>query len=158
MEPEQEQPDRERVLPSVERSLAALQREQPALAVDQGARSLAIRYAQLLDGALPEQKWTRALRLVSEAVSAQADGLPPTAADQLLGAWDRISAALAEHSTASDLGPKLLATLTALGCTPAAKSDKGGKGAHVIDHPASGGLALIRGRADQRNGRSGTAG
>ncbi len=154
MERDIEQPERERVLPSVERSLAARERERSE-PMDAGARSLALRYAELMDDAVPEQKWVRALRLVGDAVRERAERLPTTPADQLLGAWDRISGALSEHSTASDLGPKLLATLTALGCTPAGRSEKGGKGADVIEHPGAAGLRLLQDSADRRNGTSG---
>lgn len=117
------------VLPSLERSLAAGSTERQ----DEGARSLVLRYGALLDDAVAEQKYAKALRLVGEAVASQADGMPITSGQQLMDAWDRLSTALAEHSVASDLGPKLLATLTALGCTPAGRAEKkGGAGGSVV--------------------------
>ncbi len=133
------------------RSLAAGSREQQ----DAGARSLALRYAALLDAPSVEQKYAKPLRLVAEAVGSTAERMPANTAQQLLDSWERIVSALAEQTTASDLGPKLLATLTALGCTPAGRSEKGGKGGTVTQHPASAGLSLLRGNSERRNGAAG---
>lgn len=101
-------------------------------AVDAAAVALARRYAALIDNAAPDAKYREPLRKLGAAIDP-AD----TAA---LDALDRIRDALAEHSVASDLGPKLLAALSALGATPAARAArKGGTGA-----PIAGRLAAIR--------------
>ena len=135
------------VLPSLERSLAAGSTEQQ----DEGARSLALRYGALLDDAVAEQKYAKALRLVGEAVEERADHMPVTSGQQLMDAWDRLSTALAEHSVASDLGPKLLATLTALGCTPAGRAEKkGGAGGGSLIPAAN---PLLQQREDARRAR-----
>lgn len=131
MSEQPEQRERSAVLPALEQALTEAAPEQR----DQGAVALARRYAQLLDDAVAADKYTKALRLVGEAVEQAAADMgmgQQTRADQLLTAWDRISSALAEHSVASDLGPKLQATLTALGMTPAGRGVKaGGEGADV---------------------------
>lgn len=144
-------PERERsaVLPALEQALRKAALEQR----DQGAVALARRYAQLLDDAVAADKYTKALRLVGEAVEQAAADMgmgQQTRADQLLTAWDRISSALAEHSVASDLGPKLQATLTALGMTPASRGVKaGGEGADVTTIVSP--LQKLRDSARQRN-------
>lgn len=94
--------------------------------LDAASGALAVRYAELMDEAVAAQKYVSALRLIGECVSYRVDDLAasPTgqsAASQLSTAWDKISSALAEHSVASDLGPKLLAAMTALNLTPAAR-------------------------------------
>lgn len=147
-----EQPvERERsaVLPALEQALRKAALEQR----DQGAVALARRYAQLLDDAVAADKYTKALRLVGEAVAEQADQMgigQQTQAEQLLTAWDRIASALAEHSVTSDLGPKLQATLTALGMTPAGRAKgAGGELADVTTIVSP--LQRLRDSAQQRN-------
>ncbi len=151
-----EQPrERERsaVLPALEQALTKAAPEQR----DAGAVALARRYAQLLDDAVAADKYTKALRLVGEAVAEQADAMgigQQTRADQLLTAWDRIASALAEHSVASDLGPKLQAALTALGMTPAGRSEKqGGEGSNVTSIRSP--LTIARERAGKRDAAAG---
>ncbi len=149
----EEQPAKVMLTPAIERSLSALTLEQ----TDQGARDLALLYAQLIDDPKAAEKYTKALRLVSEAVSSFADDLPITAGDQMRTAWDRISSALAEHTVVSDLGPKLLATLTALGMTPAGRAAKSApapppaNGAVAKPAPILTELEKARNRARQRN-------
>ncbi len=86
--------------------------------LDTAAVALARRYAELLDNATVAAKYVKHL----DGLRAALDELGPAAE---LEGWrenlDRIAEALAAHSVASDLGPKLLAALTALGMTPAAR-------------------------------------
>lgn len=88
-----------------------------------GVEQLAIHYAQLVDDAQPAARYTKPLRQLAIAVSAAAaeDG-------KIAEAFDTIRAALAAHSVASDLGPKLLAALDSLGLTPKARAGKEGHG------------------------------
>ncbi len=153
---EEGQPAKVLLTPAIERSLSAAKGK--SADADEGARDLALLYAQLIDDPKAADKYTKALRLVGEAVSAQADDMPITAAEQLMSAWDRISSALAEQTVASDLGPKLLAALTALGMTPAGRAAKvasgkpggeqSGDGGEVTPMPSA--LSLLRGGAAQR--------
>ena len=146
-------PEHVRILPALRASLADAKLAEGGL--DAGAVALSVRYAELLDDAKAAEKFTKALRLCGEAVSSYADELPITAAEQLMSAWDRITAALAEHSVASDLGPKLLASLTALGLTPAGRNAVT-KGAAAPAAPAPvaelSPLQKARERAARRNG------
>jgi hypothetical protein len=124
---------------------------------DAGAVSIAREYARLIDEAA-SPALSKALRLVSEHIEEALLSFGPreqTKRQQLEDAMARVSATLAEHSVASDLGPKLLATLTALGLTPAGRAEKGGKGGTVTQHPASAGLSLLRGNSERRNGAAG---
>lgn len=114
---EQEIRVRTRVLPGVRASLAALQVRD----IDAGAASLAVRYAELLDEAVAAQKYQKALQRVGRAIDLYSDNLPATAREELYAAWEKLSSALAEHSVASDLGPKLLSSLAALQLTPDAR-------------------------------------
>lgn len=123
---------------------------------DQATRALAIRYAELLDDAAIAEKYARAVRMVGDAVTIQSEHMGETAANQLLTAWTRIESALAEHTVASDLGPKLLAALTSLNMTPAARAPKAapGKGGEGGSAPAKEAektpLELARERARRR--------
>ena len=113
---------------------------------DVAAAGLAQRYAELLDEAAVSQQYAEALRLVGEALD--------TRNPLVLKAWDRVQTALSEHTTASDLGPKLLATLTALGCSLAGRkalTEKGGGTVH--DLPESP-LKQLRDEARQRNAKA----
>ena len=77
---------------------------------DQAAAALAKHYARLIDDAAPDKKYAEALEwLAGVDTNQRTDKFRLT-----------IMTALSEHSSASDFGPKLLATLTALGMTPAA--------------------------------------
>lgn len=87
---------------------------------DEGAKALARRYAVLIDEATAAAKYGEPLRVLARVVAAAED---PEAAAK---AYQKIADALAEHSVASDLGPKLLQALTALGLTPAARGTKQG--------------------------------
>lgn len=93
-------------------------KDTPLTGSDAAAVALAKRYAALIDEAAPAAKYRDPLRKLAEALDPD---------DQAaVDAYDRVRTALAEHSVASDLGPKLLAALTALGATPAARAAKGG--------------------------------
>src|SRR5215216_5652061 len=88
---------------------------------DQGAVGLARRYSRLIDDAQPAAKYAVHLQGLARALSMLGT-LEPLAAAQAEEHLAKIEIALAAHSVASDLGPKLLATLTALGLTPQARA------------------------------------
>jgi hypothetical protein len=92
---------------------------------DKAAERLALHYAGLIDQAAPAARYRKWLATLSQAAAHTDD---PDAEE----AFEQIATALAEHSVASDLGPKLLAVLTSLGLTTAgrgAAKDAGGKSA-----------------------------
>ena len=93
---------------------------------DEAAVVLARRYAMLIDDAAPEAKYTKHLRGLRQAIAMLAS-VEPLAASQAEEHFEKIADALSAHSVASDLGPKLLAVLTALGMTPAGRGVKGGE-------------------------------
>jgi hypothetical protein len=113
--------------PSLSRSVASAIRSAKNDPKDAAARALAQRYAALIDEAAPAAKYRKALDRLAPAVAFYAD----EDADQVVDAFNTVRTALAEHSVASDLGPKLLAALHALGLTLAArgatKEASGGK-------------------------------
>lgn len=86
---------------------------------DRGTAELAKRYAALIDDARPASKYRAPLRQLGRALDMLAAS-EPLAAFEASEALEKIMDALSAHSVASDLGPKLLAALTALGLTPAA--------------------------------------
>ena len=81
--------------------------------------ALAKRLAVLLDEAAPRSTYTEPLLQLERLVAAVGD-------DEQQRAFRRVRDALGSHSVASDLGPKYLAALGALGLTPAARGAKGG--------------------------------
>ena len=95
-----------------------------------GTVALAQRYAALLDEAAPARKYDKALRTLGAAVGLYAGD----DASAVVEAFDAVRDALGQHSVASDLGPKLLATLAALNMTlqkataPAKGNDSDGDG------------------------------
>lgn len=109
------------MLDEVEKALRAV-RIDPK---DAGTAEIARHYARLIDDAAPAAKYGEALSWLDSVETNQR-----TEKHVLL-----IRSALSEHSVASDLGPKLLAALTALGATPAARKDTGGGGGDVIGLP-----------------------
>jgi hypothetical protein len=145
------EPEKIRIGPDLASSLAAAKLT-PA---DQATRALAVRYAELLDDAAVAEKYARAVKMCGQAIEIQSEHLGETAAQQLMSAWSRIESALAEHTVASDLGPKLLAALQQLGMTPAARKEAL-KGAAPGDAPEQEKpktpLELARERARNRNG------
>lgn len=80
--------------------------------LDRATATLAVHYAELIDDAAPAAKYAAALEWLAGVDVAPEDAKHVRA----------ITTALARHSVASDLGPKLLATLDALGLTPKARS------------------------------------
>jgi hypothetical protein len=113
---------------------------------DAGTVALAKRYAALIDEATPRSAYAEHIRKIKVALSPLDDDAEK--------ALTKIADALAAHSVASDLGPKLLAALTALGLTPAARGAKGGAG----DVPrASGPLDRIKQQREERQRRRGVS-
>jgi hypothetical protein len=90
---------------------------------DAAAERLALGYAELIDSAAPAAKYRKALAVISRAIAGTG-----YEEDDPFEAFETVSTALAEHSVASDLGPKLLVTLTSLGLTTAARGEKTGGG------------------------------
>jgi len=96
---------------------------QPGDPADAATEALALHYAALIDNAAAGKKYAAALAWLRRAEQLT---------DEEQHA-DTIRAALAAHSVASDLGPKLLATLDALKLTPRARATKeGGSGARPV--------------------------
>ena len=113
---------------------------------DSGAVALARRYAVLIDAAAPTAAYGRHLRALRAGVAL----LDAATREQVEPHLQRIEAALAAHSVASDLGPKLLAALSALRLTPAARiaAAQTRQGA-ASDGPAP--LDQLRARRARRN-------
>lgn len=84
-----------------------------------GAVALARRYARLLDEPAVNAKYRTPLDCLQKVFRhyRATVRLTPTEARGLDSAEATLTVALAEHSVASDLGPKLLAALTALNLT-----------------------------------------
>ena len=101
---------------------------------DEAAVALALHYARLIDDA--------------EAVAAALADVVPEG-DHEAGVLWRLKAKVDAHTVASDLGPKLLAALTALGLTPVARSSV--KGGEVVDAGADP-LAQLRAKRAARSG------
>lgn len=80
---------------------------------DAGAVALCRRYAMVIDNATLPTK-------LKKLLSTVAAGLDPDD-EEANEALEKVAAVLTEHSVASDIGPKLLAALTALGLTPAGR-------------------------------------
>ena len=87
--------------------------------MDAGAVELARRYAELIDEAAVAATYVEPLAAMRHLV----DEFGSAVTDRHLR---KIEAALSAHTVASDLGPKLLAALTALGMTAAGRGVKGG--------------------------------
>jgi len=85
---------------------------------DAGAVALARHYARLIDDAAPAAKYRKDLARLAAVVEDDPYAAGPGGSGEAL---DKVRDALAQHSVASDLGPKLLAALAALGLTPAAR-------------------------------------
>lgn len=94
---------------------AALRAATDKQARDGGAVALARRYAALIDDATVLAKYAEPLKVLRRAVDESSD---PIGAGKAL---DKIEQALAAHSVASDLGPKLLDSLKQLGMTVAGR-------------------------------------
>jgi hypothetical protein len=87
---------------------------------------LARRYARLLDDAAPGKAYVEALALMGRAMDhyAECEKWPPMELRRIDKARETITVALAEHSVASDLGPKLQSILAALGLVLPAAAPK----------------------------------
>jgi hypothetical protein len=96
---------------------------------DAAAIALCRHYARLIDDAAPAARHRKALATLARAVALyDEDGKAGEALQVVAGA-------LAEHTTTSDLGPKLLTALQALGLTLAGRG--AGKGASGDGNPAT---------------------
>lgn len=102
---------------------AALRGRSSADPRDVAAERLALTYAELIDNAAPAAKYRKALAVLGRAVDSY-QGLD---AEDAAEAFETVRDALAEHSVASDLGPKLTVVLTALGLTTAARGEQKGE-------------------------------
>jgi len=107
-------------MPALQRALA----EAKPAELDAATVALAQRYAQLLDDAAAADKYRRPIERLDETIASATADMSIVAAEQVEQAWSKIKSALAEHSVASDLGPKLLAALQQLGLTPASRASK----------------------------------
>lgn len=117
------------MLPAVQRAFAAVRQPDPR---DAGTRALAERYAALLDEAAPDRSYAKALRVLGEVVEQALEYAGrPDRIREINDAWEKVRDALAEHSVASDLGPKLLAALTAQGLSLAGRKEKADGGGQV---------------------------
>ena len=93
---------------------------------DRGAAALARNYARLIDEAAPSAALARHLLAIREALDVLRINDIRVFGYDVDKSYDAILIACSDHSTASDLGPKLLATLTALGLTLAGRAERGG--------------------------------
>lgn len=109
---------------------------------DGATQALAIKYATLIDEAAPAAKYANALAWLTGQQAADDDARARYV--------DIIRAALAEHSVMSDLGPKLLAALDALGMSPRARAALQ-KGAKNGDRPAPSRLDELRAARARKN-------
>lgn len=89
---------------------------------DQAAAAMVRRYAELLDTPSLPLKYRKPLAEIAAALDGRATD-----------ALTAVVAALSEQSVTSDLGPKLLAGLTALGCTLAGRGVKGKEQPSAVD-------------------------
>lgn len=96
----------------------------PTRPEDAGTVALVRRYAALIDAATPASKYRPLLRSVRAALDPGDDAARE--------AYVKIEDALGAHSVASDLGPKLLAALTALGMTLAGRGAAGKGGGPAV--------------------------
>ena len=122
-----EEPVRTPVLPGVKAALETMAESGQPTKRAAGAAALAVRYAELMDEAAVAAKYTRAMQLIGRFIDWNKGDMIQAERVELESAWQRISSALAEHTVASDLGPKLLAALDRLELTPASQPKELGK-------------------------------
>lgn len=109
------------------RALTAALRAAATRPEDAATIALAKNYARLLDAAAPAGRYAKAVEWLDTVRTDKSNDLVNV-----------IMAALADHSVASDLGPKLLGCLDALGMTPAARAKLSGRtGAGAAPMPKS---------------------
>lgn len=114
-------------------ALAAALARAPAATVQDGAAvELARRYAELLDAPVLPAKFRDAIDDLEALIESARENRLVRTAEEADNALYKIKVALSEHTVASDLGPKYLAALTALGMTPA------GRGARLAAVPPEG--------------------
>jgi hypothetical protein len=129
---------------TLEYVLAESLKDATILERDRSIAALARQYARLIDDAAPVARYADPLRVLTAAVAVLGSlGVDTSKAGDALR---KITIALGEHSVASDLGPKLLAALTALGMTPASRGTGGGAGGPVVVDE----LAKLRERSRER--------
>lgn len=128
---------------SLEAAVRAAVEAAPVRPQDAGAVALVYRYAALIDEATPTSVYARHVRNVARALD-QAD-------EDAVESMRKIEDALGAHSVASDLGPKLLAALTALGLTLAGRGAGGKVGGPGVG-TGSAKLDELRARRDRRPG------
>jgi hypothetical protein len=133
---------------SITRALSAALRAAEADKRDVGAVALAKQYAALIDDASVLAKYDKPLDGLRYALDVLGRMDPLVGADAHED-LKKIADALAAHSVASDLGPKLLATLTQLGMTPAGRGVRGDARATVAK-----GLDELRARRASRAERA----
>lgn len=115
--------------PSIARALSGALRDTQFLERDRGTVALARRYASLIEDAA--------------AVAEELERLRPADEDQA-AVIARLKARVEAQTVTSDLGPKLLAALTALGMTPAARAASTKGGTPDVGNPAGDALARLR--------------
>jgi hypothetical protein len=93
---------------------------------DEATAALCRRYADLMDAPGVPLRYRTHLTTLAILADAQGNALH-------VAAIEAISAALSEQSVTSDLGPKLLAGLSALGLTPMARGEKAKEPERVTD-------------------------
>jgi len=98
---------------SLKTAVRASLRDVKTSEIDRGVTELALTYAGLIDEATPASKYREPLELLASVLPGD---------PKVTAALSKIVDALGRHSVASDLGPKLLATLDALGLTPRARA------------------------------------
>lgn len=120
--------------------------------LDDGTVALARTYAELIDDAAPAAKYTKSIDALRLAVDELGRSGADVDIERIEAALDVVIVALSAHSVASDLGPKLLAALTALGMTPAAR--KAAIGGTDGPKPRAGRTDELRERRQSRAARA----
>jgi len=155
-EQDESAPERDTLLSQVEHSLVEAEHGARYAA----ASALAEHYAFLIDQAAPTKTYATAIRVLQRFIDDQITMVRPAPEQrEIERAWDTVRTALAEHSVASDLGPKLLTALERLDLTtnsagkpgrlPAA-APAGQSGAPPIGGNVQTALTLLRGGATER--------
>lgn len=129
-----------------ERALARALKTAPVKPEDAATAALARRYARLLDEAAPAARYVKAVGWLARLRLDDDD-------DEGARHVETIRTALAEHSVASDLGPKLLAALGALGMSPAGRAAVTGKGAQPAPEKSKSALQRQRDELADRRAR-----
>ena len=128
---------------SVRAALDEALRAEPRADQDAAAVAAARLYADLIDNAAPRRAYQRAW----ETIEASIYPVPEEAEEAL----NVIRTALAQHSVASDLGPKLLAALDALLLSPRARA-AAQKGMKQSGKPGASRLDELRERRARKHG------